>query len=185
MATPLPAGITAGTYDIDTSHSTASFSVRHAGIAKVRGTIDLTGGVITVGDEVESCAVSAELDAKSVNTGDSGRDEHLTSQDFWGADENPTWSFRSTSVALSGDQITVTGDLTINGTTKSVELVGEYTGAATDPFGNARVGFEAATEINRKDFGITWNAALETGGVLVGEKVKITLDVSAIATSES
>ncbi|GAA1849518.1 YceI family protein [Myceligenerans crystallogenes] len=184
MATALPAGITAGTYDIDPSHSTAAFSVRHAGIAKVRGTIDLTAGTITVGEDVESSGVTAELDAKSVNTGDSGRDQHLTSADFWGAEENPAWSFRSTGVALAGDDITVTGDLTINGISKAVELKGEFTGTAKDPFGNQRAGFEAATEINRKDFGITWNAPLEAGGFLVGETVKITLDVSAIAKTE-
>jgi polyisoprenoid-binding protein YceI len=181
MATSLPAGITAGTYDIDPSHSTAAFSVRHAGIAKVRGTIDIASGTITIGEDVESSEVSAELDAKSVNTGDSGRDQHLVSNDFWGADENPAWTFRSTGVALDGDDLTVTGDLTINGITKGVELTGEFTGTAKDPFGNDRAGFEASTEINRKDFGITWNAALETGGVLVGDKVKITLDISSIA----
>ncbi|MBO0608806.1 YceI family protein [Myceligenerans salitolerans] len=181
MATPLPAGITAGTYELDTAHSTAAFSVRHAGIAKVRGTIDITSGTITVGEDVESSNVTAELDAKSVSTGDSGRDQHLVSNDFWGADENPSWTFRSSNVSLDGTDIVVTGDLTINGITKAVELAGEFTGTAKDPFGNERVGFEASTEINRKDFDITWNAALETGGVLVGDKVKITLDVSAIA----
>ncbi|MBE1878628.1 YceI family protein [Myceligenerans pegani] len=181
MATQLPAGVTAGTYEIDPAHSTAAFSVRHAGIAKVRGTIDITSGTITVGDDVESSSVIAELDAKSVSTGDSGRDQHLVSKDFWGADENPSWTFRSGAVTLDGDDITVTGDLTINGISKPVELNGEFTGTAKDPFGNDRAGFEASTEINRKDFGITWNAALEGGGVLVGEKVKITLDVSAIA----
>lgn len=181
MATPLPTGLAAGTYDIDPSHSTAAFSVRHAGIAKVRGTINITSGTITVGDDVESSGVVTELDAKSVNTGDTGRDQHLIGSDFWGADENPSWTFQSTGVALDGDDITVTGDLTINGTSKAVELTGEFTGTAKDPFGNDRVGFEAGTEINRKDFGITWNAALETGGVLIGEKVKITLDISAIA----
>ncbi|GAB4084502.1 YceI family protein [Myceligenerans cantabricum] len=180
MATPLPAGITPGTYDIDPSHTTAAFSVRHAGIAKVRGTIDVTAGTIVVGDDVESSSVTADLAATSVSTGDSGRDQHLVSNDFWGADENPTWTFRSTGVALDGDDITVTGDLTINNVTKSVDLAGEFSGTATDPFGNKRAGFEATTEISRKDFGLTWNATLETGGVLVGEKVKITLDVSAI-----
>ncbi|GAB3165697.1 YceI family protein [Myceligenerans halotolerans] len=181
MATPLPAGIAAGAYDIDPSHSTAAFSVRHAGIAKVRGTIDIASGTITVGEDIESSGVTAELDAKSVNTGDSGRDQHLVSNDFWGADENPAWTFQSTGVSLDDDNIVVTGDLTINGNTKAVELTGDFTGTAKDPFGNNRAGFEASTEINRKDFGITWNAALETGGVLVGDKVKITLDVSAIA----
>ncbi|MFD6179271.1 MULTISPECIES: YceI family protein [unclassified Isoptericola] len=178
--TALPAGLTAGTYAIDTAHSTASFAVRHAGIAKVRGTIAISGGSITVGDELESSAVSAELDAASVNTNDENRDNHLRSADFWHAEEKPTWSFVSKAISADGDDYTIAGDLTINGVTNSVELPTEFTGTATDPFGNARAGFESQIEISRKDYGLTWNAALETGGVLVGDKVKIALDVSAI-----
>ena len=117
----------------------------------------------------------------SVNTGDAGRDGHLKSADFWHADENPTWTFSSTGIRPDGDDYIISGDLTINGVTKGVELETEFTGTAKDPFGNNRAGFEAALEINRKDFGLTWNATLETGGFLVGDKVKITLDVSAIA----
>jgi len=181
MATPLPAGLTTGTYDIDASHTTAAFSVRHAGIAKVRGTIAVASGAITVGEDLESSSVTAELDAQSVNTGDAGRDGHLKSADFWHADENPAWTFSSTGIRPEGDAYVISGDLTINGVTKGVELETEFTGTAKDPFGNNRAGFEAALEINRKEFGLTWNASLETGGFLVGDKVKITLDVSAIA----
>ena len=181
MATTLPAGLTSGTYEIDASHTTAAFSVRHAGIAKVRGTIDVSTGTITVGEDLESSNVTVELDATSVNTGDAGRDEHLKSADFWTAEENPAWTFASTGIRTDGDEYVISGDLTINGVTKGVELETAFTGTATDPFGNKRAGFEAELEINRKEFGLTWNAALETGGLLVGEKVKITLDVSAIA----
>jgi len=180
MATSLPAGLVPGTYAIDGSHSTASFTVRHAGIAKVRGTIGITSGTVTIGDDVESSAVTAELDAASVNTGDATRDGHLKSADFWSAEEKPVWTFTSTSVRADGDDFVITGDLTINGVTNAVELETEFAGAATDPFGNARVGFESQLEISRKDYGLTWNAALETGGVLVGDKVKISLDISAI-----
>jgi polyisoprenoid-binding protein YceI len=181
MATPLPAGLTTGAYDIDTSHTTAAFSVRHAGIAKVRGTIAVTAGTITVGDDLESSSVTAQLDAASVSTGDAGRDGHLQSADFWHAEEKPTWSFASTDIRADGDEYVISGDLTINGITKGVELETEFTGTAKDPFGNDRAGFEAELEINRRDFGLTWNATLETGGFLVSDKVKITLDVSAIA----
>jgi polyisoprenoid-binding protein YceI len=181
MATPLPAGLTTGIYDLDASHTTAAFSVRHAGIAKVRGTIGVSSGTITVGEDLESSSVTAELDAQSVNTGDAGRDGHLKSADFWHADENPAWTFSSTAIRPEGDAYVISGDLTINGVTKGVELETEFTGTAKDPFGNNRAGFEAALEINRKEFGLTWNASLETGGFLVGDKVKITLDVSAIA----
>jgi polyisoprenoid-binding protein YceI len=180
MATPLPTDLTAGTYVIDASHSTASFSVRHAGIAKVRGTIAITSGAITVGEDLESSSVTAELDAASVNTGDANRDNHLKSADFWHAEANPTWSFRSTTVKVDGNEFVVVGDLTINGVTNTVELPTEFAGTATDPFGNARAGFEAELEISRADYGLTWNAALETGGFLVGDKVKIALDISAI-----
>lgn len=181
MATPLPAGLHTGTYVLDTSHSTASFTVRHAGISKVRGTIDIAAGTITVGDDLESTSVSAELDAASVNTGDENRDAHLKSADFWHAEEKPVWSFTSTSIAPDGDDYVITGDLTINGVTKTVQLPTEFAGTAKDPFGNDRAGFEAELEISRQDFDLTWNAALETGGFLVGDKVKIALDVSAIA----
>lgn len=181
MATPLPAGLTAGTYDLDPSHTTAAFSVRHAGIAKVRGTIAVSSGTITVGEDLESSSVTAELDAESVNTGDAGRDNHLKSADFWHAEENPAWTFTSTGIRPEGDAYIISGDLTINGVTKGVELETEFTGTAKDPFGNDRAGFEAELEINRKEFGLTWNASLEAGGFLVGDKVKITLDVSAIA----
>ncbi len=180
MATPLPAGLTTGTYVIDGSHSTASFTVRHAGIAKVRGTLAITSGTITVGEDLESSSVSAELDAASVNTGDAGRDAHLKSADFWDAEEKPVWSFTSTSIKADGDEHVITGDLTINGVTNTVDLVTEFSGTALDPFGNSRAGFESELEISRKDYGLTWNAALETGGVLVGDKVKIALDISSI-----
>ena len=180
MATPLPEGLTTGTYVIDSSHSTASFTVRHAGIAKVRGTIAITSGTVVVGEDLESTSVGAELDAASVNTGDANRDAHLKSADFWNAEEKPVWSFSSTSIKPDGGDYIITGELTINGVTRTVDLATEFAGTATDPFGNARAGFESSLEISRKDFDLTWNAALETGGVLVGDKVKIELDVSAI-----
>ncbi|MEG3616003.1 YceI family protein [Isoptericola haloaureus] len=180
MATPLPSDLSTGTYAVDAGHSTASFSVRHAGISKVRGTIGIAAGTITVGEDLESSAVAVELDAAAINTGDENRDQHLKSADFWHAEERPTWTFTSTAVTADDDGYVVTGDLTINGVTQSIDLPVAFEGAAVDPFGNKRAGFESELVINRKDFGLTWNAALETGGVLVGEKVKIALDVSAI-----
>ncbi|MDO8150566.1 YceI family protein [Isoptericola sp. b408] len=180
MATPLPPALTTGTYAVDAGHSTASFSVRHAGISKVRGTVGISAGTITVGEDLESSCVAVTLDASAVSTGDENRDQHLKSADFWHAEERPTWTFTSTSVTADDDAYIVTGDLTINGVTRSVDLPVAFEGAATDPFGNKRAGFESEIVINRKDFDLTWNAALETGGILVGEKVKIALDVSAI-----
>jgi polyisoprenoid-binding protein YceI len=180
LGTTLPTGLAAGTYNADPSHSTAGFVVRHAGISKVRGTLAVTSATITVGDDVESSSVVAELDAASVNTGSPDRDAHLTSADFWDAAKNPTWTFTSTSVKADGSDFIVTGDLTINGVTKSVELKTAFDGAAVDAYGNARAGFEAKTEISRKEFGLTWNVALEAGGVVVGDKIKISIDISGI-----
>ncbi|HEY0187470.1 MAG TPA: YceI family protein [Cellulomonas sp.] len=178
--TTLPTGLTTGTWAIDPSHTEAAFTVRHAGISKVRGTVAVTGGAITVAEDLTVSAVSATLDPSTINTGDAGRDGHIKSGDFFDVEAFGEWTFASTSVAADGEDYVVTGDLTIHGVTRSVELATEFGGAATDPFGNQRAGFSASTTISRKDFGITWNAALEAGGVLVSDKVVITLEVSAI-----
>lgn len=178
--TAVPTELTTGTYVADASHSHASFTVRHAGISKVRGSVPITSATITVGEEVEASSVVAELDASGIDTGSADRDGHLKSADFFNVDANPTWTFASTSVTGTPEDLAVTGDLTINGVTQQVTIDVEYTGAATDPFGNARAAFEGSLEISRKEFGLTWNAALEAGGVLVGDKVKISLDISAI-----
>lgn len=178
--TALPTGLVAGTWNIDPSHTEASFTVRHAGISKVRGTVAVTGGAITVGDDLELSSVTATLDPSTITTGDAGRDGHLKSGDFFDVEKFGEWTFTSTSVKTDGDDYVVTGDLTIHGVTKSVDLAVEFGGAATDPFGNQRAGFSATLPISRKDFDLTWNAALETGGVLVSDKVNIALEVSAI-----
>jgi polyisoprenoid-binding protein YceI len=179
--TALPAGLTAGTWAIDASHTDAAFTVRHAGISKVRGTVAVTAGTVTVGESLEDLAITATLDPSTVTTGDANRDGHLKSGDFFDVEKFGEWTFASTAVrAESDDEYVVVGDLTIHGVTRQVELAAEFTGTATDPFGNLRAGFSASVTISRKDFGLTWNAALETGGVLVSDKVVITLDGSAI-----
>jgi polyisoprenoid-binding protein YceI len=172
--------IPTGTYAIDPSHSEVSFSVRHAGIAKVRGQFREFAGTIVIGDDLATSSALATIAASSVDTGDAKRDGHLRSADFFGADERPEWSFVSNAVKADGNDLILAGDLTINGVTKPVELEVEYHGAATDPFGQARIGFSAETEISRKDFGLTWNVALEAGGFLVGDKAKIGLEISAV-----
>ena len=180
-ATTLPAGLTTGTYAIDASHSEAGFVVRHAGISKVRGTVAITEGTVVVGDDLASTTVTATLDPSTVSTGDAGRDGHLKSGDFFDVEVFGAWTFASTEVRANGDDLVVVGDLTIHGVTRPVELATEFNGAAVDAFGASRIGFEASVTISRKDFGLTWNAALEAGGVLVSDKVVITLDVSAVA----
>jgi polyisoprenoid-binding protein YceI len=180
-ATPLPAGVTPGTWEIETSHSGASFRVRHAGISKVRGTIDITGGEIVIGETLEASTVRATLDPATVDTKDERRDGHLRSADFFETEAFPTWEFRSTTIRPDGADYAIEGELTAHGVTRPVSLRTEFNGGATDPFGVARLGASATTEISRKDFDLTWNAALETGGMLVGDTITITLEIEAVA----
>jgi len=180
MTTALPTALTAGTWTIDTAHSDVAFIVRHAGISKVRGRATGFAGQITVGDDVEDSRVAVTIDSASIATGDEKRDAHLRSADFFEVEKYPEWTFSSTSVTPSGDDFVIAGDLTLHGVTRPVELATEFNGVADDPMGNRRTGFSASTQISRKEFGLTWNAALETGGLLVSDNVRIELEVSAI-----
>jgi len=169
-----------GTWTIDPSHSEVSFKVRHLGISKTRGRFGSFRGDIVVADQPEQSRVAVEIDAASVDTKDAGRDEHLRGADFFHVEEHPEWTFVTTDVLAKGDRWAVTGDLTIAGVTRPVVLDTEVAGLVTDPWGNDRVAFTASTEVNREDFGHTWNAALEAGGLLVGKTVKIDLEVEAV-----
>jgi polyisoprenoid-binding protein YceI len=171
---------TAGTWSIDPSHSEVSFKVRHLGISKTRGRFGAFSGDIVVADELEQSRVNVEIDATSIDTKDAGRDEHLRSADFFDASSFPTLTFVTTGVESAGGRWVVRGDLTVRGVTKPVVLDTVVVGVVADPWGNERVGFQASTEINREDFGLTWNAALETGGFLVGKTVQIDLEVEAV-----
>ncbi|HVM20098.1 MAG TPA: YceI family protein [Egibacteraceae bacterium] len=175
----------AGTYEIDASHSTVEFVVRHLGLAKVRGRFNTFAGTIVVDDDVTASSVKVRIDAASIDTRDSGRDEHLRSPDFLNVAEHEALEFRSTGVRdVDGDWL-VDGELFIAGTTRPVTLQVEFEGSETDPWGNARIGFSAETKVNREDFGLTWNQALESGGWLVGKEVKIELSVEAIRQDAS
>jgi len=169
-----------GTWTIDASHSEVGFTVRHLGISKTRGRFGAFAGDIVVAERPEDSRVTVTIDPASVDTKDAGRDEHLRSADFFDVAQHPEWTFVTTSVAPNGDRWSVTGELTLAGVTRTVVLDTEVTGLVTDPWGNDRVGFVASTEVNREDFGLTWNAALETGGFLVGKTVKIDLEVEAV-----
>jgi polyisoprenoid-binding protein YceI len=171
---------TTGTWTIDPSHSEVSFKVRHLGISKTRGRFGSFRGDIVVAEQPEESRVAVEIDAASIDTKDEGRDAHLRSGDFFDADSFPTLTFVTTGVVATGDRWSVTGDLTIRGVTRPVVLDTEIAGLVTDPWGNERVGFQARAEVNREDFGLTWNAALETGGVLVGKTVQIDLEIEAV-----
>jgi polyisoprenoid-binding protein YceI len=172
--------VPAGIFNIDPTHSRVGFSARHAMVTKVRGSFNDFTGTAVVADGVAS--INIDITVASVDTRNADRDGHLQSGDFFDVASFPKITFASTSVKESGsDKIAVEGNLTIKDVTKPISIEFEYSGTATDPFGNARFGFEGAAEINRKDFGLTWNAALETGGILVSENIKIEFEISTIA----
>src|SRR5690554_2547534 len=177
--TTTPTTLATGTWTIDPSHSEAAFTVRHAGIAKVRGTVAITEGAVVVAED-GTASVTATLDPTTVNTGDAGRDGHLKIADFFEVETYPTWTFTSAAVPVGASEAEVPGELTIHGVTKPVVLETEFNGTATDAYGNLRAGFSATTSIARKDFGLTWNAALEAGGVLVSDKVQVAIEISTI-----
>jgi polyisoprenoid-binding protein YceI len=182
MTTTTATGTLTGTYAIDPSHSRIGFVARHAMVTKVRGQFtEFEGSAVVDAADFTRSSVSLTIQAASIDTHNEQRDGHLRSNDFLAMEEFPQITFVSTAVVQNGPtDLDVTGDLTIKGVTNSVTIPFEFEGAATDPFGNARVGFEGSVVINRKDYGITWNAALETGGVLVSEKVTLEFEVSAI-----
>lgn len=169
--------LTPGTWTLDPAHTSVAFTVRHAGISKARGQFTDVEGELVVAEGAEDLAFTATLKTESVSTSNPDRDAHLKSADFFDVENNPTITFRSTE--LKGD--TLHGELTINGITKPVELDFAYEGAATDPFGVYRAGFTGETTISRKEFGLTWNAALEAGGVLVADSVKISIEAEFTA----
>jgi polyisoprenoid-binding protein YceI len=174
------------TWNIDPSHSNAQFSVRHLMIANVKGEFTkVTGKVVYDQDKPESLSAEAVIDVSTINTRESARDNHLKSADFFDLAKYPTISFKSKRAAKGSDGRKLTGDLTIHGVTREVTLEVEGpTSPLKDPWGFTRVGASATTKINRKDFGLTWNQALETGGVLVGDEIKITIDAELVAQAE-
>ena len=179
--TVVPAELT-GDFVIDPTHSSIGFTARHAMVTKVRGTFEEFEGKAHL-DAEDPAASTAEvvLQVASINTRQAQRDEHLRNNDFFDAPTFPEITFRSTGVeVLSPDTFLLTGDLTVKGTTKPVTVEFEHTGVATDPYGYVRAGFEGKAVINRKDWGIAWNAPLETGGVLVSDKIVLEFDISAV-----
>ena len=171
-----------GDYTIDPAHTRLGFIARHAMVTKVRGHFnDFTGTAHVDSATPANSKVDIKIAASSVDTGSADRDGHLASADFFGVETTPEITFSSTDVSRDGSDWSITGDLTIKGTTKSVTIDFEEVGTARDPFGNLRLGFEGATTINRSDWGLSFNAVLDTGGVLVSEKIKLEFDISAIA----
>ncbi len=172
-ATATLTGLSAGTWTIDPTHTEVGFVARHLMVSKVRGAFTDVSGTVSVGDELSDSRAEVVIRTESVSTGTPDRDAHLRSGDFFDVDTYPEITFVSTSF----DGETLVGDLTVKGVTKPVTLDVEFTGVATDPWGNEKAAFEAEGELDRTQWGLTWNAALEKGGVLVSEKVKIVIDV--------
>jgi polyisoprenoid-binding protein YceI len=175
----LPA-LAAGTWAIDVSHSEVGFTVRHLMVSKVKGSFKTFEGAITIAPNPLDSKVEARIETFSVDTRDENRDNHLRSSDFFEVENYPYITFVSTSVRPHGHDFVVTGDLTIRGVTRSVDLALEFNGVTPDPWGGTRAGFSASTEISRGDFGITFNMPIDGGGVVVGDKIKINLEIEAI-----
>lgn len=179
----LPSGITPGLWTLDMSHSEIGFTVRHAGISKVRGRFTDASAEAKIGRSLADASLHATVKTASFDSGDANRDGHVKGPDFFDVENFPEMTFRATSVEGDGEDYTLTGDLTIRGITKPIELEVEFTGVAVDPFGATRAGFSAEAEISRKEFGLTWNAVLETGGLLVSDKVRINVEAALVKQS--
>ncbi len=175
------------TWTFDPGHTSASFSARHMMVTTVRGSFAAPTGTLEFDPaNPEAAYVEAEIDATTLTSGVADRDNHLRSADFLETDKYPTITFKSTKVEVTGDDTAnVTGDLTIRGVTRPVVLKAEYLGTVNSPFGDRRAGFTASTKINREDWGLTWNVAIEAGGVLVGKDIKIELELEAILVQET
>ena len=170
-----------GTWTVDATHSRVGFAVKHLGIATVRGTFSEFAGTLEIGDDLSTATARGTVKAASVNTNDAGRDEHLRNADFFDAETYPEITFESTSIeAIDEDSLKIVGNLTIKDLTNEVELLAEVGGTEIDPWGNERVGLEAVGKISREAFGMTFNIALGSGNVVVGDKVTLNLDISAV-----
>jgi polyisoprenoid-binding protein YceI len=176
----VPAGYLAGTWKLDPVHSDVGFSVRHMMVSKVRGRFHGVTGTIRLAEDPAQSSVDAEIDMTTLDTGNTDRDDHIRSADFFEVETYPTMTFRSTSVEPAGNELVVHGELTLHGVTRPVNLDLEVNGFTKDPYGGMRCGFTASTVLNRKDFGITIDLPMEGGGVVVGDKINVTLEIEAI-----
>jgi polyisoprenoid-binding protein YceI len=173
---------TVGTWKLEPAHSELSFQVRHLALSKVRGKFENFDVTIVVAPDPKDTTIEASVDVSSVNTGQEGRDNHLRSSDFFLVEEHPHMIFKATgeNITIDGDDFTIVGDLTLRGVTLPVTLKGELGGVIDDPYGNVRAGASATTKINRQDFGVNWNAALEAGGFTLGDDVTISLEIQVV-----
>jgi polyisoprenoid-binding protein YceI len=170
----------AGTWKADVAHSEITFSVRHLAISKVRGSFGSFDVTVVTAENPENSTVTASIEMTSVDTKQKDRDNHLRSSDFFLVEEFPTMTFTSTGITVDGEDFTMVGDLTLRGVTKSITLKGEFGGIVVDGYGQTKAGITASTKINRKDFGVTWNAATEAGGLTLGEEIAINVELQVV-----
>lgn len=175
-----PAIAARGVWDIDASHSTVGFVARHLMVTKVRGRFTDVRGSVTIAEDPAASSAEVEIATASLDTGNADRDAHVRDGDFLDVEAFPTMTWRSTGVRPDGDGWLVDGELTVKGVTRPVTLAVEFEGTAKDPWGGERAAFSAKSEIDREDFGLTWNVTLDSGGVLVGKKIKLELDVQLV-----
>jgi polyisoprenoid-binding protein YceI len=180
MTTSTQHSLPAGTWTVDPAHTRIGFVARHMMVSKVRGTFGSYTADVHIGDDPLESSLRAEVEMASIDTGNADRDGHLRANDFFDVEHHPVMTLTSTSFVPNGDAHVMHADLTIRGVTRPVEFALEFDGVGQDPWGATRAGFTASATINRKDWGIEWNAPLETGGVLVGEKVQIELEVQLV-----
>jgi polyisoprenoid-binding protein YceI len=181
MTTATATAVPTGTWAVDPAHSRLEFQVKHLGIATVHGNFADFEGSLEIGDDLASAKAHGTVNVASVNTDEQKRDDHLRSPDFFHVDEHPRIEFESTAIELLDENtFRITGDLTLHGVTREIELDAEITGTEEDPWGNERVGLEISGELNRGDYGMTFNQALGSGNVLVSDKVRLALDISAV-----
>ena len=173
-------GFVAGTWDIDASHSDVSFTVRHMMVSKVRGRFGAFSGEIVTSEDLSSSSVTATIDASTIDTNNEQRDGHIRSADFFDVENHPQWTFRSTALRADGDDFALDGELTIKGVTRPVTLALEINGFGPDAWGGTRAGFSASTTIDRNDFGVDIKMPLDGGGVVVSDKVQISLEIEAV-----
>jgi polyisoprenoid-binding protein YceI len=185
LASVVPAGLVAGIWSIETAHSEVSFTVKHLGLFKVRGSFTAFTGEITVADDIEASTVAVEVDMTSVDTRDANRDTHLKSADFFNTDKYPAMRFRSTGLRFENGGAVLVGELTIRDTTRPLELAVEPVGVLQDPMGMTRTGFAARGELTRSDYGITFNMPLGDSGVMLSDKVQIQLDIQAVLKTDA
>ncbi|WP_235492656.1 MULTISPECIES: YceI family protein [unclassified Leifsonia] len=170
----------AGTWKLDPAHSELSFSVRHLAISKVRGSFENFDATIVTGENPADTTIDATIEVASVNTNQAQRDEHLRTSDFFKVDEFPTATYAAKDIAIDGDDFTVTGDLTLRGVTKPVTLKGEFGGITTDGYGQTKAGASATAKFNRNDFGVSWNAAVEAGGLTLGDEITLNAEIQVV-----